>query len=342
MPGSSPEARGRLIGRGFRIGWVLAGLLLAWALAAPALAAAPEKVCVQLLWVHQAQFAGIYMAQDRGLYAAAGLEVKVEQGGPGVASLSRLNNQNCDFALAWLTAGIEARGKGQHLVNLAQLVQRSGMLLVAHADSGIEKVADLNHRRVALWDSYFSLSTKAMLKKEGIKVEEVRQGVSMALLLNRAVAASSAMIYNEYHRLYQAGMNWDEMVVLSLAELGFNFPEDGIYALETTWKNRPDTCRRFVQATLEGWRLALEQPDEALKSVMRRINQAKLASNQSHQKWMLKNFVRLLVPDKKGAPMGRLAVSDYDLVTRRLLEEGFVENCPGYDNFAMPAWKPAP
>ena len=48
-------------------------------------AAAADKVTIQLKWVTQAQFGGYYVAKDKGLYEAEGLDVTINPGGPDIA-----------------------------------------------------------------------------------------------------------------------------------------------------------------------------------------------------------------------------------------------------------------
>lgn len=322
--------------------------MVALILAASLVAASPgwalEKVTVRLLWVHQAQFAGVYTAQDAGIYGKHGLEVRILPGGPAVDSLEELARGRCDFALAWLAAGIVRRAQGTPLIHLAQVTQRSAQLLVALADSGIRDISDLQGRRVGLWGGLLSLAPKALLQRQRITVQEVTQGTTVAPLVMRAVDAASAMRYNEYHQIYQAGIDFDGLVVFDLAAHGFNFPEDAIFTLERTWQQRPEVCRRFTAATLEGWQQAMARPDQALESVMRRVRKANLASNRSHQAWMLKTMSQLIspgAPDRPAQP-GRLDPGAYGLVSRILLEHGLIPVQVPRQDLVKEAWRAAP
>lgn len=318
--------------------WWAAALLAAWLLT-PAAAQAADKVRLQLQWVHQAQFAGFYLAQDLGLYAKAGLEVQIKPGGPGLDPLAELAAGRCDFALSWLSEALQRRGKGVPLVNLAQLVQRSSLLLVTFADSGIASIKDLQGKRVGLWSRQFALAPHALFQREGVRVQEVPQNVTMAPFLMRAVDAASAMLYNEYHQLYQAGVDWKQIRVFDFVELGLNFPEDGIYALDSTWAQRPEVCRRFVAASLEGWRRAFAQPEQALAAVMKRVDASHLASNRSHQRWMLDTMQRLITNRVGLALMGQLSPFDLKTVNQVLVQQGFLPAPVAEKGFAVPAWR---
>lgn len=72
---------------------------------------------MQLLWTHQAQFAGYYVADARGYYRREGLKVSLVPGGPGIAPLERLERGEVDIALAWLPHALDARMRGADVVS---------------------------------------------------------------------------------------------------------------------------------------------------------------------------------------------------------------------------------
>ena len=321
---------------------IFAVLLLALFLAAtsgPAQAQAPDKVSLGLVWVHQAQFAGYYMAKDHGIYRKYNLEVELRPGGPGIEHLKSLQKGTLDFCSLWLSTAMEARSYNSQLVNLAQILQRSALLLVAMADNGVETIKDLDGRRVGLWGAQFSLAPLALFLRERIQPRVVNQNVSISPFLRGAVDAAAAMRYNELHQIYQAGVDLDSIKVFDLAKLGINFPEDGLYTLESTWRDKQDICRRFVRASLEGWRLAISRPDQALNSVMRRVTAARLATNRPHQAWMLKIINQNVMYGVTKDTMGRLSPKDYDLVGKVLMERKIISKTPALKDFSVPAWE---
>lgn len=312
---------------------IAALLLMSWSGTAWAL----DKVSLQLHWVHQAQFAGYYMAQDAGLYKDAGLEVKIIPGGPGIDSLDNLKNGKCDFATAWLIGAIECRSRGIPFVLLAQLIQRSALLLITFEDRDIDSIKEMDGRRVGLWGGHFNILPRALFKREGIKVREVPQNVSIAPLLQGAVSVASAMYYNEYHQFYQAGVDYDELKVFAFADLGLNFPEDGIYTMQEFREKKADICRRFVEASLNGWRLTFARPKQALQSVMKRVDGANLASNLAHQRWMLRAMQELISFRVGQQGLGELSAADFALVNR-VLEDMWLISAPvELNSFYQPA-----
>ena len=121
--------------------------------------------------------------------------------------------------------------------------------------------------------------------------------------------AASAMWYNEYHTIVNAGINPEELTTFSFAELGLNFPEDGIYTLEETLRRDPELACAFVKASLEGWLYAFSHPEEAVGIVLDYAAQAKIPANRAHQKWMLAKMKELILPRKGKRPSSALSSS---------------------------------
>jgi NitT/TauT family transport system substrate-binding protein len=140
------------------------------------------------------------------------------------------------------------------------------------------------------------------------------------------------MGYNEYHTILSAGVDPEELVVFRLVD-SMNIPEDGIYCLETTFNSDPELCCRFVQASLEGWRYALDHEDEALDLVMKHVNEAQVATNRVHQKWMLGCMRELLIPSRSGDALGVLSEDDYTAVATELRASGLAVNTPLITDF---------
>jgi NitT/TauT family transport system substrate-binding protein len=280
-------------------------------------------------WLPQAQFAGYYMAAEKGFYKKNGINLTVMRGGPGSPPSATLAGNKVSFATTFLSSAIQLRNQGVRLVNIGQIVQRSGFILVTKKTSGINTPADLNGKKVGLW-SDFRLQPLAFFRKYGLEVKPVYQGATMNLFLRGGVAAASAMWYNEYHTLLNSGLNEDELKTFFFDQYGLNFPEDGLYCLEETFRRDPQGCCSFVRASLEGWEYAFAHPEETLDVVMRHIQQAKIGTNRIHQKWMLAKMKDLILPSGDSATMGRLRQEDYLRVAGEMKISGLIKEIPAY------------
>ena len=295
--------------------------------------AALKKATLMPLWSPQAQFAGYYVALKKGIYARHGIDLTILKAGPGHSPVQALQNGSADFAVLWLTTALQHRSTGVSLVNLAQIVQRSSLMLISRKSSGIKTIADMNGKKVGMWGGDLSIPLRALIAQQGIKVHEVAQSQTVNLFLRGGIDVTAAMWYNEYHTLLNSGLDRDEMEVIFLHEQGMNFPEDGLYAMEETVRNDPGLAAAFVTASLAGWRYAFEHPDEALDIVIGQMREERVPANRIHQKWMLDRMRDLFAP---GSPQGRpglLYRQDYEAVGCIMCIEGLIPSAPDYTVF---------
>lgn len=300
--------------------------------ATPAIAAEStlKKASFMPLWSPQAQFAGFYTALEKGIYRKHGIDLTIIPGGPDRPTIEYLRSGRADFAALWLTTAIQERAAGTQLVNLAQIIQQSSMMLVAKKTSGITKPTDMNGKKVGLWGGPFLLPPQAFFKKHGLKVRVVPQSYTINLFLRGGIDLTSAMWYNEYHTILNAGLDPDELNIFMLKDHGINLLEDGIYALEGTVGRDPALAKAFVQASLEGWQHAFSHPDEALDIVIKQMQIAKIPASRVHQKWMLERMRDLISPQ---AGFGILKQADYEATGQVLLQQDVISRLPGFNEF---------
>ena len=284
-------------------------------------------------WQPQAQFAGYYVAYEKGFYRERGLDVKILRGGPQRPPSEMLAQGRADFGTMQLTAGIVRRARGSKLVDVCQLAQHSALMLIARRSSGIIEPEDINGKRVGIWGEDFKGQLDAFFRKYGLKVKAIPQGTTLNLFLRGGVDVASAMWYNEYHLLLNAGLNPEELTAFFLAAHGLNFPEDGIYCLERTYKDRPRVCRAFVQGTIAGWQYAFAHPEEALDIVMKYVDEAHVATNRVHQRWMLERMQTMILAAGPRGSIGGLDPDDYYRAAATLKADGTIKEIPEFSKF---------
>ncbi len=146
------------------------------------------------------------------------------------------------------------------------------------------------------------------------------------------------MRYNEYHWLLQHGVREEDLTVFPLADYGVPVPEDGIYALESTWESDPALCSAFARASLKGWEYAKANPDEALDATMTRVEEAKLPTNRPHMRWMLEGILDSTFPDSNGGwTFGSLSRGSYEASCAMLIKYGVIATAPDYKTFVTKA-----
>ena len=299
----------------------LMGVALA-ALAAGA--ASAEEVKLQLKWVTQAQFAGYYVAKDKGFYKEEGLDVDIMPGGPDISPTQVMAGGGADVTVDWMPSALAAREKGLELVNIAQPFKSSGMMLTCLKETGIKGPEDFKGKTLGVWfggNEYPFLSWMATLKiptdgsAGGITV--LKQGFNVDPLLQKQAACISTMTYNEYWQVIDAGLKPDELVTFKYEDEGVATLEDGLYVMQDKLKDSAfkEKMVKFVRASMKGWKYAEAHPDEAAGIVLE--NDESGAQTETHQKRMMGEIAKLTAGSN-----GALDPADYERTVKILLGGG--------------------
>ena len=285
---------------------------------------AADKVTLQLKWVTQAQFAGYYVALDKGFYKDAGLDVTIKAGGPDIAPAQVIAGGGADVVLDWMPSALASREKGLSLVNIAQPFKSSGMMLTCRKDSGIKAPEDFRGKTLGVWfygNEYPFLSWMSSLgiptdgSDNGVTV--LKQGFNVDPILQGQADCVSTMTYNEYWQIIDAGLSADDLVVFKYEDQGVATLEDGMYVLEDNLADAAfaDKMVRFVAASMRGWKYAEDNSDEAAEIVL--DNDASGAQTEKHQKRMMGEIAKLTAGSN-----GALDPADYERTVATLMGGG--------------------
>ena len=301
----------------------ISALLAAAAIACGSTAAsAQDKLTLQLKWVTQAQFAGYYVAKDKGFYKDAGLDVTVKAGGPDINPSQVIAGGGADVIVDWMPSALATREKGVPLVNIAQVFKRSGMMLTCRKDSGIKTPKDFKGRTLGVWFYGNEYPFLSWMDKLGYKttgdtdsVKVLKQGFNVDPLLQKQADCISTMTYNEYWQLIEAGMKTDQLIVFKYEDQGVATLEDGLY---TTEKNiadpkMADKLTRFLKASMKGWEYAVKNQAEAVQIVL--DNDASGAQTKAHQTTQMLEVAKLV----EGGKTGYLDPKAYERTVQTLL-----------------------
>ena len=285
---------------------------------------AADKVTIQLKWVTQAQFGGYYVAQDKGYYSDAGLDVTIKPGGPDIATPQVIAGGGADVIVDWMPSALASREKGVSLVNIAQIFKKSGMMLTCRKDSGIKSPSDFRGKTLGVWfygNEYPFLSWMSQLgiptKGGSNGVTGLKQGFNVDPILQKQAECVSTMTYNEYWQVVDAGLSPSELVVYKYEDQGVATLEDGLYVLEKNLRNKGfvDKMARFLRASIKGWKYAADHPDEAADIVLE--NDDTGAQTEKHQRRMMREINKLVGNQPQG--IGYLIPADYDRTVKVLM-----------------------
>ena len=286
-------------------------------------AVAADQVTLQLKWVTQAQFAGYFVAKDKGFYKDENLDVTIKPGGPDVAPPQVIAGGGADVIIDWMPSALASREKGLPLVNIAQPFKRSGMMLTCRKDSGVKTPQDFPGRTLGVWfygNEYPFLSWMGRLNiptdgsSGGVTV--LKQGFNVDPILQKQADCVSTMTYNEYWQIIDAGLGSDELVTFKYEDQGVATLEDGLYVLEKNLADPAfvDKMARFVRASMKGWAWARENSDAAADLVLE--NDETGAQTENHQRRMMGEINKLT------AGGGKLDEADYERTVATLMSGG--------------------
>jgi len=271
--------------------------------ASAAVSRAQEKIVFTPQWTAQAQFAGYYVAQEKGFYRDAGIEVEIVHPSLTLSAMNRIRRNESQATTLQLCQAMEIIDGGIPLVNILQTSMNNAMVIVSRRDRDplTQKGA-----RVGIWSAGFGQIAICMSLKEGLDYEWIRFATNVNLFIKGAIDATLAMSYNEYYQLMQAGVELSDRNVYRFCDHGYNVQEDGVYMTREYYLKHKEQARKFAEASRRGWEWAAEHPEEALDIVMKYVRENHIATNEILQRLMLEEVLRLQVDRESGKREFRL------------------------------------
>jgi NitT/TauT family transport system substrate-binding protein len=265
---------------------------------------------LQLKWLPQSQFMGYYVAQEKGYYEEEGINIEILPGGSDIIPEQQVYNGAADVGVTWVSSLLKYQSQGWELMHVGQPFQKSAMLLVSKADTGIESAEDLAGKKVSNWFGGNEYEILALLESNGLDseadLELVQQDFTMNQLMNDEVDAASAMTYNEYGLLLEAGYTNEELNVLDMNDEGVAMLQDCLFVSEEWIAENEDLYVRFLRASIKGWADASADPDAAGETVFN-VDQS---VSKEHQVYMAGEIAKLVVPE--GFDPANIGYTDMD------------------------------
>ena len=293
-------------------------------------AMAADALTLQVKWVTQAQFAGYYVAKDKGFYKDAGIDITIKPGGPDVAPEQVIAGGGADVIVDWMGGALAAREQGVKLVNIAQPFKKAGLELICPKDGPIKTEADFPGHTLGVWFygneyPFFAWMNKLGIPTDGgVKgVNVLKQNFDVSALVQKQADCISVMTYNELGQAADAGFTADKIITFNYSALGNDLLEDGLYTTEEKLADpkMKDVLVRFVKASMQGWQYAIEHPDEAAQIVL--DNDESGAQTLAHQQYMMTEVGKLV--DTKDFALDQAA---YDRTEKALLDQKIIKTKP--------------
>lgn len=264
---------------------------------------AQKKIIFTPQWTAQAQFAGYYVAQEKGFYKEAGLSVEIVHPSLTQPAMKRIQNNESHATTLQLCQAIEIVDGGIDLVNILQTSMNNSMVIVSRR--GVNPLTQKGER-IGIWSAGFGQLAICMSKKEHLDYEWIPFASNVNLFVAGAIDATLAMSYNEYYQLVQTGLPVSEKSVYRFCDHGYNVQEDGLYVTREYYNKHREEAKKFAQASRKGWEWAAAHPEETLDIVMKYVQENHLITNRVLQKLMLEEVLRQQVDRESGKREFRL------------------------------------
>ncbi|MCP4701987.1 MAG: transporter substrate-binding domain-containing protein [Gammaproteobacteria bacterium] len=301
---------------------ILFALLVAsQAWASPPENPALEKVTLQLKWLHQFQFAGYYAAKARGFYRKEGLEVTIRERIPAINNIRQVIEGEAEYGIADSML-LLYRMRGEPVVLLAPIFQHSPLIYITLRDSGIESPYQIKGKRVMVYpNDTDGLPLIAMLNELGISRDSFT-AITKAMGRPDALEKGVVDVYpgylaNEPYYFHEKNI---PINIIEPKNYGADFYGDVLFTSETELKNHPRRVRRFREASLKGWRYALEHSEDIIDLLIEHYGVNK---SRAHLRYEAEVIRRMIQPEH--IEPGKLDRGRLHYTARTFKRLGFVE-----------------
>lgn len=301
---------------------------------APTVANAADEITLQLKWVTQAQFAGYYVAAEKGFYEEEDLDVKIMPGGPDITPEQVIAGGAADIITTWMPAALAARERGLPLVNIAQIFQESAQMTTCLKSSGIETPEDFRGKTIGVWFGGNEYPFLTWMNKIGLSYDGadpditlLKQGFNVDPILQRQADCIATAIYNEYWQIIESGVYTEaDLITFPWQDQGVGLLEDGLYVMEERLEDPEwiDIYARFLRASLKGWEYAAANQAETVDIIL--DNDMTGAQTAQHQTTQIQEIAKLLDGPDEG--MGYLVEEDSARTVEILLENEVLTETP--------------
>jgi NitT/TauT family transport system substrate-binding protein len=293
-----------------------------WSLLFLSLPLRAERFVFTTIWTAQAEFAGYYVAKEKGFYREVGLDVEIQHPSLTSSAFNRLQSDECDAAMFSMMSAMDFISQGIPLVNIFQTSMNSSNILVSRWG---KNPLTQKGMKVAIFNANPNYQAIIMSKKEGLDYQWVRFTSHINLFMSGAVDATMVVSYNEYFQLLQAGFKLDENSIYRYSKHGYNIQENGVYVKPEYFKTHRSQVRKFAKASRKGWEWAAAHPEEALEIVMKYVRASKAPTNRVIQKLMLHEILRLQIDRESGRREFRVRPDMVKKASNLMLECGLIK-----------------
>lgn len=233
---------------------------------------APVKVTFVTDWKAQAEHGGFYQALATGLYANAGLEVSIKQGGPSVNTPQLIAAGAVDFAMGSNHfQPLNLAAAGADALAVAAIFQKDPQVLITHPRTDIKSIADMKGKPVMVSDATISTWWVWAKSRYGFADTQIRKYTfNLAPFITDKNAIQQGYVSSEPYTIESQGKIKPK--VFLLADYGYPGYANFIIARGKDVRERPKIVQAFVDASIHGWADYLNGDAKAANALIKRDN----------------------------------------------------------------------
>lgn len=288
-----------------------------------------KDITLQLNWLNQFQFAGYYVAKEKGFYKDVGLNVTINELKDKQELTNVIKDGKVDFAIGRSSLLIN-KINGDDIVILGAIFQHSPLMLLT-TNEEIKTIKDIKNKTIMITpDAEFTASITAMLNSNDINRKDLRifkHSFDVNDLIDKKVDLMSCYISNEPIILQEKGIKYK---IFHPKDYGFDFYSDILFTSSKFIKENPLTTKSFYEATLKGWEYAFKNKTEAAEIIYKKYNtQNKSLINLIKEAEILES----LVIDKDNRQIGYLDKNKLEKIFEVFKVLGLTNGKINLDNF---------
>ncbi|MDY0122650.1 ABC transporter substrate-binding protein [Sulfurimonas sp.] len=281
-----------------------------------------QKVSLQLQWLDQFQFAGYYMAKEKGFYADAGFDVEIKKFTNETDVVGDVLSGKTTYGIG-RSSLIWNYARGKEISLLSAIFQSSPLTLIALKTSNIENIKDFSGKKIMITeDAVETASVHAMIKSSKIdekSIEFKRHTFDIEDLIGKKVDLYAGYISNEPYLLQEKGIKYK---LFSPKERGFDFYSDLLFTSQDYARKNPQSVNSFNKASIKGWEYAFKNIDETVELIYKKYN----PTNKTRAALMFEAFELKKLAYIKDIPFGSVRKSKIERILDIYRLMGLVES----------------
>ncbi len=248
---------------------IILGVFILFTLLTSGCAAPVSDVSVRLKWLHQTQFAGIYVADKEGYYKEENLNVAIEPVDfEQMLSSDKVALGKNTFGVGSADEVLVARSNGVAIKAIAVVYRINPLIYMSLGNGKLNKPEDLIGKKLAISEGQSTYLLNALLSKSGISPSQLE--IQKSPTFDPIECLQIAEVCDAYSTsgLVSTELKGMESSALWPSDYGVPFYADVIFTSNDMIIQQPEVVERFLRATLRGWQSAIENTEKATDITM--------------------------------------------------------------------------